>query len=126
MNYTYSEVASIYLAVDKFLQGQPHVMPDSEFDKMYDHSVLAIRQIAPFSDDLRQSENDFVSSRYVDQIPCMGVSGPERVKLADILQICQLAQKAPPFPFVLLIDLYPHLVAAFPDRILCSILLDRV
>lgn len=126
MNYTHAEVASIYSDVDRFLQGQPQVIPDSEFDKIYDHSVLAIRQIAPFSDGLRQSEHDFVSSRYVDQIPCMGVSGPENVKLADILQICQLAQTAPPCPFVLLIDLYPNLVAAFPDRILGSIHHDRV
>ena len=121
MNYTHAAVASIYSDVDSFLQSQPQLIPDSEFDKMYDHSVLAIRQVAPFSDGIRQSQLDFVSSRYVDQIPCMGVSGPGDVKLADILQICQLAQTAAPFPFVLLIDLYPNLVAAFPDRILGSI-----
>ena len=125
MNYIHTPVASIYADVDAFLSSQPKEIPDTEFDKMFDHSVQAILQIAFFSEGRRQSEKDFVSSRYVDQIPCMGVSGPENVKLSEIVEICQLAQKAPPFPYVLMIDLHPQLVAAFPDRILGSIIPDE-
>ena len=52
----------------------PHgVIPDEEFDRLYDHLVSVLKSHGSFTEESDLGSADFHGNRYMDQIPVIGI-----------------------------------------------------
>ncbi|MCG8601272.1 MAG: hypothetical protein MI807_14110 [Verrucomicrobiales bacterium] len=117
MEYRQVSEDEVHKAVDDFLNTQDEIIPDSEFDRLFDSTKKALETVGTFSEATRDGA-DFLSSRYVDQIPCIGVSVDEDFSKAKILEAAALAQREAHRPYALIFDLYPNYIASLPSAII--------
>jgi len=61
------------------------IIPDSEYDQLYDHLGSVTQKHASYSDDA--GDADFKGSRYVDQIPWITLVASKNTDPADALLI---------------------------------------
>lgn len=116
MEYRQVSEDEVHSAVDEFLKTQQEVIPDSEFDRLFDSTKTALETVGTFNEETRDGA-DFFSSRYVDQIPCIGISVDEDFPKAKIIEAATLAQKDAHRPYALIFDLYPNYIVSLPSAI---------
>lgn len=117
MEYNQLSENDVHAAVDDFLKTQPESIPDSEFDRLFDSTKEALLTVGTFNEGTRDGA-DFVSSRYVDQIPCIAVSAEDNFPKEKIIRAALLAQETAHRPYALVFDLYPDYVAALPSALI--------
>jgi len=96
---------------------QPHgLIPDAQFDAIYDHLVAVLKKFATFSEG--GGNGDFCSSRYVDQVPWIRVVAEDHVDPSISVKAGLEAVRSSPIPFAVAFDYYPDLILVLPpDRV---------
>ena len=117
MDYRQLPADAVLSAVEEFLRTQPETIPDSEFDLIFDGAREALLTVGTFNEGIRDGA-DFVSSRYVDQIPCIGVSVENRFPKDKIIRAAHLAQARAHRPYALVFDMYPDYIASLPNALI--------
>ncbi len=117
MEYHQLSEDEVHAAVEDFLKTQPETIPDSEFDRLFDSTKEALKTVGTFNEGTRDGA-DFVSSRYVDQIPCIAVSAEDDFSKEKIIEAANLAQQRAHRPYALVFDLFPNYVASLPSALI--------
>jgi len=107
-------------AVEDFLREQADEISSAEFDEIFENTRDALLTVGTFSEGRRNGEN-FLSSRYVDQVSCVGVSVDEGFPTKILIRAADLAHRNAGRDYVILFDLYPEYIASFPNKILGTI-----
>lgn len=113
-----SEDDSVEKLVDKFCDqngGEEHgIIPDSEYDRLYDHLGAIISKYASYSDD--NGDADFMGSRYVDQVSWIQLVASDdsdpSVALKAALETIQSAHR----PLAVSFDYYPEMLLVMPPN----------
>lgn len=105
--------------------GNDGIISDSEFDRLYSHVGATISKYASYSEDAGTA--DFVSSRYVDQIPWISLVAAEDADPAVALRAALEAVQTAHRPVAVSFDYDPdHLLVLPPNIVRSSFGLDRL
>lgn len=112
----WEEIASRFC--DDHGDGERGIIADSEFDRLYDHVAATISRFVSFADDSQDA--DFMSSRYVEQVPWISVVAGEdadpRVALKAALEAIRTAHR----PVAVSFDFDPDYLLVLPPNIVHS------
>jgi len=114
----------VHGAVDRFLGTQPDNIPDEEFDRIFDNTRDALLTVGSFNEGSRNGAN-FASSRYVDQIPCIGISVDDDFPPDRLIEAALIAQSNAHRPYAIIFDLYPDCIVALPDALVGTVELNN-
>lgn len=94
------------------------IIPDSEYDRLYDHLGEVASRYALYSDD--GEDADFMGSRYVDQVPWITLVAADEADPAIALKIALEAIQSAHRPLAVSFDYYPDSLLILPPNIVYS------
>lgn len=94
------------------------IIPDDEYDKLFDHLGGVISKHASYSDDL--DDADFSGDRYVDQIPWITIVAEDDADPAIALKTALEAVQTAHRPLAVSFDYYPDCLMVLPPNIVYS------
>lgn len=97
---------------------QHGIVPDNEYDILYDHLGSIISKYASYSDD--GPEADFMGSRYVDQIPFIAIVADDNSSPAIAVKAAIEAINSTHRPLSVSFDYYPEQLYIFPPNLVYS------
>jgi hypothetical protein len=94
------------------------IIPDGEYDKLFDHLGSVISKYASYSEDMEDA--DFSGSRYVDQIPWITIVAEDDADPAIALKAALEAIQTAHRPLAVSFDYYPDELMVLPPNIVYS------
>jgi hypothetical protein len=94
------------------------IIPDSEYDRLYDHLGEVASKYASYSDD--GEDADFMGSRYVDQIPWITLVAADEADPAIALKIALETIQSAHRSLAVSFDYYPDSLLVLPPNIVYS------
>lgn len=124
-----SEDDSVERLVDQFCDqngDEEHgIIPDAEYDRLYDYLGEIISKYASYSDD--NGDADFMGSRYVDQISWIQLVASDEADPAIALQAALEAVQSAHRPLAVSFDYYPDMLLVMPpNRVFSTFKRDRL